>query len=76
MDVHVLISNAGSFHWDSDAAEVKSKMEEYTTAQLPYNQKKIDSLLKIAMDNMKNNKLNLMREMYNAAVRKHQQKRG
>ncbi|CAL8283326.1 unnamed protein product [Boreogadus saida] len=52
-----------------DAAEVKSKMAEYTTLQFPYNQKKIAGLLKIAMDNMKNNKNKLMLEMHSASVR-------
>ncbi|XP_030234413.1 cytosolic phospholipase A2 gamma-like [Gadus morhua] len=57
-----------------DAAEVKSKMAEYTTVQMPYNQKKIAGLLKIAMDNMKNNKNKLMLEMHSAAVRKQERR--
>ena len=74
MEVHMLIFNGESFRWDSDAAEVKSKMAEYTTVQMPYNQKKIAGLLKIAMDNMKNNKNKLMLEMHSAAVRKQERR--
>ncbi|CAL8271753.1 unnamed protein product [Lota lota] len=57
-----------------DAAEVKSKMAEYTTVQWPYSKEKIAALLKIAMANMKNNKYNLLNEIYRAAVRKHKRR--
>lgn len=67
-------SNGESFHCDSDAAEVNSKMAEYTTIQWPYSREKIAALLKIAMANMKNNKHNLVNEIHKAAVRKHKRR--
>nr|XP_046271670.1 cytosolic phospholipase A2 zeta-like isoform X2 [Scatophagus argus] len=54
-----------------DAEEFKSKMEEFSTFQLPFSQEKIEFLLEIAKANIRNNKETLLREMDKAAVRRH-----
>ncbi|KAM7372608.1 hypothetical protein PAMP_009764 [Pampus punctatissimus] len=53
-----------------DAAELKAKMEEFSTFQRPFNQQKIEFLLETAKANMKNNKETLLREINKAAVRR------
>uniref|UniRef100_A0A668ALG2 PLA2c domain-containing protein n=1 Tax=Myripristis murdjan TaxID=586833 RepID=A0A668ALG2_9TELE len=57
-----------------DAEEVKQRMEEFSTFQLPFNQEKINFLLGIAKNNMKNNKETILREI-NKAVERRQNKR-
>ncbi|XP_062295351.1 cytosolic phospholipase A2 gamma-like [Scomber scombrus] len=54
-----------------DAEDLKAKMEEFTSFQLPYNQKKIEFLLETAKANIKNNKATLALEMYKATVRRY-----
>ncbi|XP_037649005.1 cytosolic phospholipase A2 gamma-like isoform X2 [Sebastes umbrosus] len=54
-----------------DAEEVKAKMEEFSTFQPPYSQDKIEFLLETAKANIKNNKETLQREIYKAALRRH-----
>ncbi|XP_037649008.1 cytosolic phospholipase A2 gamma-like [Sebastes umbrosus] len=54
-----------------DAAEVKAKMEEFSTFQLPFSQDKIEFVLETAKVNMKNNKETLLREINKAALRRH-----
>ncbi|XP_029912974.1 cytosolic phospholipase A2 gamma-like [Myripristis murdjan] len=53
-----------------DAEEVKQRMEEFSTFQLPFNQEKINFLLEIAKDNMKNNKETILREISKAVERR------
>uniref|UniRef100_A0A668AW69 PLA2c domain-containing protein n=1 Tax=Myripristis murdjan TaxID=586833 RepID=A0A668AW69_9TELE len=57
-----------------DAEEVRQRMKEFSTFQLPFNQEKISSLLEIAKDNMKNNKETILREI-SKAVERRQNKR-
>ncbi|XP_078140522.1 cytosolic phospholipase A2 gamma isoform X2 [Centroberyx gerrardi] len=53
-----------------DAEEVKQKMEEFSTFQLPFSQEKIQFLLETAKANMKNNKETILREIKKAAGRR------
>ncbi|KAF7645126.1 hypothetical protein LDENG_00209450 [Lucifuga dentata] len=53
-----------------DADEIKAKMEEFSTFQLPFNQEKINFLLETAKTNMKNNMETLLREMKRAVLRR------
>ncbi|XP_068452247.1 cytosolic phospholipase A2 gamma-like [Clinocottus analis] len=57
-----------------DAEEVKTKMEEFSTFQLPFSQEKIDFLLETAKANIKNNKDTLLREIHKAVLRRHKRK--
>ncbi|XP_056144341.1 LOW QUALITY PROTEIN: cytosolic phospholipase A2 beta-like [Lampris incognitus] len=57
-------------HNCKDAEEVRQRMEEYSTFQLPYSQEKIEFLLETAKDNMKNNKDAILREVHKAAQRR------
>lgn len=58
-----------------DAEEVKARMEEFSTFQLPFSQEKIDDLLEIAKANILNNKETLLQEINKAALRKQSRKR-
>ncbi|KAM8724688.1 cytosolic phospholipase A2 gamma-like isoform 3-T3 [Acanthopagrus schlegelii] len=53
-----------------DAMEIKAKMEEFSTFQLPFSQEKIEFVLEKAKANMMNNKETLLREIYKAALRR------
>ncbi|XP_071370462.1 cytosolic phospholipase A2 gamma-like, partial [Centroberyx affinis] len=53
-----------------DAEEVKQKMEEFSTFQLPFSQEKIQFLLETAKANVKNNKETILREIKKAAGRR------
>lgn len=59
----------------TDAEEVKARMEEFSTFQLPFSQEKIDDLLEIAKANILNNKETLLQEINKAALRKQSRKR-
>ncbi|XP_076608389.1 cytosolic phospholipase A2 gamma-like [Chaetodon auriga] len=54
-----------------DVNELKAKMEEFSTFQLPFSQKKIEFVLETAKANVKNNKETLLNEIYKAALRRH-----
>ncbi|CAJ1076655.1 cytosolic phospholipase A2 zeta-like isoform X2 [Xyrichtys novacula] len=54
-----------------DADEVKERMEEYSTFQLPYTLEKATQLSEMAKENMKRNKETLLREISKAAQRRH-----
>ncbi|XP_059205066.1 cytosolic phospholipase A2 gamma-like [Centropristis striata] len=54
-----------------DAAEVKARMEEFSTFQRPFSQQKINFVLETAKANIKNNKQTIMTEVYKASVRRH-----
>ncbi|XP_020508491.2 cytosolic phospholipase A2 gamma [Labrus bergylta] len=49
-----------------DAEEVKAKMAEFSTFQLPFSQDKIEFLLETGKENMKRNKQTLLREIKKA----------
>ncbi|XP_075879822.1 cytosolic phospholipase A2 gamma-like [Nelusetta ayraudi] len=53
-----------------DAAEVKARMKEFSTFQLPYSKQKIHDLAEIAKANILNNKKTLLQEIKKAALRK------
>ncbi|XP_054891634.1 LOW QUALITY PROTEIN: cytosolic phospholipase A2 gamma-like [Poeciliopsis prolifica] len=53
-----------------DAEEVKARMKEFSTFQLPFSQEKINFLLETAKANMKNNREIVLREMRKAALRR------
>ncbi|XP_030263643.1 cytosolic phospholipase A2 gamma-like, partial [Sparus aurata] len=53
-----------------DAMDIKAKMEEFSTFQLPFSQEKIEFVLEKAKANVKNNKETLLREIYKAALRR------
>ncbi|XP_041672664.1 cytosolic phospholipase A2 gamma-like [Cheilinus undulatus] len=53
-----------------DAAEVKAQMEEFSTFQRGFSPEKIESLLEIAKENMRNNKETLLREINKAVLRR------
>ncbi|XP_036945872.1 cytosolic phospholipase A2 gamma-like isoform X2 [Acanthopagrus latus] len=53
-----------------DAMEIKAKMEEFSSFQLPFSQEKIEFVLEKAKANMMNNKETLLREIYKAALRR------
>lgn len=46
-------------------------MEEFSTFQMPFSQKKIEFLLEVVKTNMRNNKETLLREVNKAAVRRY-----
>lgn len=54
----------------TDAAEVRARMTEYATFQLPFDQEKIDFLLETARANLRNNRETLLREINKAALRR------
>ncbi|TDH03474.1 hypothetical protein EPR50_G00163700 [Perca flavescens] len=54
-----------------DAAAFKAKMEEFSTFQRPYSQKKIKFELETAKANIKTNKETLLREIKKAVLRRH-----
>ncbi|XP_075998774.1 cytosolic phospholipase A2 gamma-like [Genypterus blacodes] len=53
-----------------DPEQIKARMEEFSTFQLPFSKEKIDFLLETAKNNMKNNTETLLREMKNASLRR------
>ncbi|CAJ1076654.1 cytosolic phospholipase A2 gamma-like [Xyrichtys novacula] len=53
-----------------DADEVRERMEEFSTFQLPYNPAKATLLLETAKENMKRNKETLLKEISKAAQRR------
>ncbi|KAM6914145.1 cytosolic phospholipase A2 gamma-like [Lycodopsis pacificus] len=53
-----------------DAKEVKAKMEEFFTFQLPFRQEKIEFVLETAKANIKNNKETLLGEIDKAVTRR------
>lgn len=57
--------------FSTDAEEVKAKMEEFSTFQRPFSQEKIEFVLEVAKDNIKNNKETLLREINKAVLRQH-----
>ncbi|XP_049426799.1 cytosolic phospholipase A2 gamma-like isoform X4 [Epinephelus fuscoguttatus] len=58
-----------------DAEEVKAKMEEFSTFQRPFSQEKIEFVLEVAKDNIKNNKETLLREINKAVLRQHNKRK-
>ena len=64
------LSNHGFFFSGPDAMEIKAKMEEFSSFQLPFSQEKIEFVLEKAKANMMNNKETLLREIYKAALRR------
>lgn len=59
-----------AFFSGPDAMDIKAKMEEFSTFQLPFSQEKIEFVLEKAKANVKNNKETLLREIYKAALRR------
>uniref|UniRef100_UPI0037E7257F cytosolic phospholipase A2 gamma-like n=1 Tax=Semicossyphus pulcher TaxID=241346 RepID=UPI0037E7257F len=53
-----------------DAEQVKAKMSEFSTFQLPYNKEQIESLFDTSKENMERNKETLLREINKAALRR------
>ncbi|XP_073350877.1 cytosolic phospholipase A2 gamma-like isoform X2 [Pagrus major] len=53
-----------------DAMDIKAKMKEFSTIQLPFNREKIEFVLETVKANVKNNKETLLREIYKAALRR------
>ncbi|XP_041812431.1 cytosolic phospholipase A2 zeta-like [Chelmon rostratus] len=53
-----------------DAEEIKAKMKEFSTFQLPFSQEKIEFVLETAKANVRNNKRALLREINKAILRR------
>ncbi|XP_068452198.1 cytosolic phospholipase A2 gamma-like [Clinocottus analis] len=57
-------------HNCKDAEEVKAKMKDFCSVQLPFSQEKIEFVLETAKANIKKNKDTLLREIHKAVLRR------